>query len=503
MKSDEYFDRLMMNNFINGQFVKSAAQDEIALIEPATEARLGSAADATDAEIDEAVHHANAAQKEWRRRDGLVRAEALHKLAQRMRDNASILAELMTREMGKPFKESMDEIEWGATAMDYYAELGRTELGRVISPIVEGQFHYTVKDPLGVVAVILPFNYPLVLLCWEAAAALAAGNAVIVKPHESCCTTTLAFMECSDHMPAGLFQCLTGTGRVGGGLVAHGGTHGVAYTGSIPIGQSVAQSCAKTFKRSLIETSGHDPFLIMPSAPMNVAVDAALFSAFMNCGQICVSAERFYVHEAIHDEFVARLAEKAKALRIGNGLEKVDIGPMATEKQRTHIEEVIQKMCAQGAIVEAGGKRPSDHERGWFFEPTVLSGLSSEMDIMQEESFGPVAPICKVGSFEEALDKANDSAFGLGANLYTTDIQECFRGASELEAGMVWVNAPLLDNDAGPFGGTKSSGNGRQLGPEGLDQFRKTKTVMIDPAAQHQDFWWFPYRDDESYPGKT
>jgi len=501
MRSDEQFQRLRKHNFIGGRLVQSRATDEVPIVEPATEQVLGASADTTDAEIDDAVGQANAAQREWRKRDGLVRAEALHEVAHRLRERGPIIAELMTREMGKPYKEAMDEMEWGASAFDYYAELGRNDQGRVLGPNIEGQFHYTVKEPLGTVAVILPFNYPITLLCWEAAAALAAGNAVIVKPHEYCPTTTLTFMECTDHMPAGLFQCLTGTGRVGAGLVAHEGVRGVAYTGSIPIGQQVAQECAKSFKRALIETSGHDPFIIMPSAPIDVAVDAAVFSAFMNCGQICVSTERFYIHESIHDEFVERLIERTRQLRVGNGLDKVDMGPMASERERKRFESIMQNLVAQGAQVALGGKRPEAFEKGWFYEPTVLTGISDDMDAMRIESFGPVAPICKVNSFEEALRKANESEFGLGANLYSTDLGEVFQATSELEAGMVWVNAPLLDNDAGPFGGTKMSGDGRQLGQEGLDQFRKNKLVMIDPRAQRQSFWWFPYKDEESFQG--
>lgn len=501
MKSDELFERLGMHNFVEGRMVRSRASEEVPIIEPATEARLGASADTPDDEIDQAVECANRAQREWRKRDGLTRAEALHEVAHRLREQGPVIAELMTREMGKPYKEALDEMEWGASAFDYYAELGRNDQGRVLGPNVEGQFHYTVKEPLGTVAVILPFNYPITLMAWEAAAALAAGNAVIVKPHEYCPTTTLAFMECTDHMPAGVFQCVTGTGRVGAHLVAHEGVRGVAYTGSIPIGQSVAQECAKTFKRALIETSGHDPFIIMPSAPMDVAVDAALFSAFMNCGQICVSTERFYVHEQIHDEFIERLVERTKELRVGNGLEKVDMGPMASERELKRFEAVMENFVAQGAEVLTGGKRPDRLDKGWFYEPTVLGNVRHDMDVMTNESFGPVAPICKVSSFREALDKANDSEFGLGANLYSTDLSEVFEATAELEAGMVWVNAPLLDNDAGPFGGTKMSGDGRQLGQEGLDQFRKNKLVMIDPHANRQQFWWFPYKDEESFPG--
>jgi betaine-aldehyde dehydrogenase len=198
---------------------------------------------------------------------------------------------------------------------------------------------------------------------------------------------------------------------------------------------------------------------------------------------------------------VALLVEETRRLRVGSGLDRVDVGPMVSEKERTRYERLLARAIEQGATVAHGGGRPEDQPKGWFAEPTVLTDVSPDMEIVGDESFGPVAPVCRVSSFDEALTLANRSSYGLGANIYTTDLNEAMRATNELEAGMVWVNAPLLDNDAGPFGGRKLSGTGRQLGAEGLDQFRHTKLVMIDPAAAPQDFWWFPYSDDESYPG--
>jgi len=199
---------------------------------------------------------------------------------------------------------------------------------------------------------------------------------------------------------------------------------------------------------------------------------------------------------------VAKLIENAKGIRIGNGLGKVDMGPMVSEKERTRYETVLENAIGQGANAMLGGGRPAQFNQGWFVEPTVLSECRQQMDIFNNESFGPVAPICKVKSFEEGIEFANDSRFGLGANIYTRDLREAIRATEQLEAGMVWVNAPLLDNDAGPFGGTKMSGQGRQLGPEGIDTFRETKFVMIDPdCTDSQDGWWFPYKNEESFSG--
>jgi betaine-aldehyde dehydrogenase len=488
--------------YIGGRYVESRAADSIDVIDPATEIKIGEIAETAQAEIDEAVARANVAQKAWWKRSALDRAHLMHEAADRLAALRPQLAESMTREMGKPYKESVDEVNWCIHNIRYYAEIGRNDVGRVMGTAVEGQFHYTLKQPLGTAVFILPYNYPLVLLAWEASAALAAGNSIIVKPSEHTSLTTLMFAEAMADLPDDLFQVVTGEAAAGKALVAHPDTHFVAFTGSVPVGVSVAAKCGELMKRCLIENSGNDPFLIMPSAPLDVAARAAAFSAYMNCGQICVSAERFFVHDAIHDAFVEALVAETKKVRVGNGLDAVDMGPIVSSKERERYEGMLQSAIDEGAAAVIGGGRPGAFNRGWFVEPTVLTGCTADMTIFNNESFGPVAPICRVQSFEEGLALANDSKYGLGANIYTKDLSEGIRATEELQAGMVWVNAPLLDNDAGPFGGTKMSGMGRQLGSEGLETFRHTKTVMIDPDCQTQDFWWFPYADDEMYPGK-
>ena len=486
--------------YIDGALRNSTASTSIDVIDPATEAVIGEIPQATVSEIDDAISQANTAQKDWWKLSALDRAHSLHLCADAMHANRAPLAEALTREMGKPYKESVDEVDWCVHSIRYSAEIGRSEMGQIMGPATAGQLHYTLKQPFGTAALIMPFNYPLVLLAWEAGAALAAGNAVVVKPSEYTTLTTLLFAETFAALPKGLFQVVSGGGDVGRQLVEHEHTHVVAFTGSVPVGQSVAEACGKRLKPSLIETSGNDPFLIMPSAPLDVTARAAAFSAYMNCGQICVSAERFYVHEDIHDAFVERFIEETKNIRIGNGLDKVDMGPMVSSKERTRYEAMLDAAQTEGARTILGGDRPSEFNNGWFVNPTILVDCQPDMTLFHQESFGPVAPICRVGSFEEAVELANASKYGLGANIYTTDLSEGIRAAEQIQAGMVWVNAPLLDNDACPFGGSKLSGMGRQLGTEGLDTFRETKTVMIDPGCEPQDFWWFPYDDAESYP---
>jgi acyl-CoA reductase-like NAD-dependent aldehyde dehydrogenase len=225
------------------------------------------------------------------------------------------------------------------------------------------------------------------------------------------------------------------------------------------------------------------------------------FAAFLNAGQVCTSAERIYVHEAMHDKFVNQLAGEAKKLRVGNGLGKVDMGPMVSARERDRYEAILARAIQQGAKVVTGGKRPQHLNTGWFTDATVLSGVTPDMEIVNDESFGPIAPIVKVRSLDEAIELANKSKFGLGANIYTKDLSEAMRAVNEIQSGMVWVNVPLLDNDAVPFGGRKLSGHGRELGIEGLDQFRHTKMVLIDPEIREQQ-GWFPYADAEAWPGQ-
>jgi betaine-aldehyde dehydrogenase len=353
---------------LDGVFRRSEATESRDVIDPATENVIAQIAETTPAEVDAAVDAGHAAQKKWWRMSALERSEIMHEVANDLLAMKPQLAEALTREMGKPYKESADEVDWSVSAIRYYAETGRTDIGRVMGPAVEGHLNYTLKLPLGVVVSIQPFNYPMTLLAWEGAAALACGNAVITKPSEYTSITTLMFAEpFNKHLPPGLFQVLTGAGDAGRQLVEHPKTNMIAFTGSVPTGKAIAAKCGEMMKPTLIETSGNDPFIVMPSAPLDVVARGAAFSAYMNCGQICVSAERFFVHEAVYDEFVAKLTEHAKKIRIGNGLDKVEMGPMVAEKERTRYEGVLERAQQQGARLAYGGGRPAGYEdQGWF-----------------------------------------------------------------------------------------------------------------------------------------
>lgn len=482
--------------YIDGQYVKSSGVLEN-IIDPASEKVIGQYAQTSQGEVQTAIEAADRAQRQWWATSALDRANALHLVADKMIENSRITGECLTREMGKPFRESNWEGGAAASSFRYYAEIARSEQGRVAGPAIAGQLQMVVKEPLGTVVCIVPYNFPMLLAGWQSAAALAAGNAVIIKPSELTSMTLLLWMKAFDHLPTGLVQVITGGAQVGQMLVAHENTHAIAFTGSVPAAQAVAKSAAHRFKPTLIEASGNDAFIVMPSANVETAARGAAFAAFLNCGQVCTSAERFYVHEEIYEEFVSKLSDLARELRIGSGLEKVDIGPMASKRELERFEKVVSRALEQGAELICGGKRPPHRNSGWFYEPTVLK-VEPEMDVMHGECFGPLAPIAKVKNLDEAIKLANDSKLGLGANIYTNDLEESFRAVNEIETGIVWVNTPLNDNDAVPFGGRKFTGSGRELGTEGLDQFRRSKMVMIAPKAE-ADPEWFPYPDSDAF----
>ena len=498
------FNRLSGQQRIAGELVRSRADAAIDVLDPATEERIGEIADATPAEIDQAVAAANAAQRAWRSVNYHRRAELLHEVARRVEADRPLVAEMLTREMGKPYKESFDEVGWSVSAIDYYAEIARHEAGKVLGAAVDGQFHFTTKDPLGVVV-----HHPALQL--SAVPAVLAGDGgtrerqrrhhQALRAHD----TDDAAVHRRVRRAAERASCKSsaGGGEVGKRLVEHPDTHMVAFTGGIETGRRVAETCGRLYKRALIETSGNDPFIVMPSAPVDIAARGAAFGAFLNCGQVCAAAERFYVHERVYPEFIERLVHYTRQIRVGNGLDRVDMGPLASKREFTRYTRLLDSAITAGASVLTGGGRPAHLRKGWFVEPTVLGEVSADAPIMNDETFGPVAPVCVVRNFDEAVMLANRSRYGLGATIYTTDLDESMRAVNELEAGMVWVNAPLLDNDAGPFGGRKQSGMGRQLGAEGLDTFRHTKLAMIDHGAKAHDFWWFPYADAEAFPGKS
>lgn len=471
----------------------------VAVIDPATLAEVGSRGETTADEIEAVLARVNAAQAGWKRLDAKSRAKLLHKVASTI-EAADLrgCAELMTREMGKPYPEAIGELANCAPIFRYFAEMARDDAGKVAGTTQAGSFQYARYEPLGVSVHIMPFNFPVLLMCWTAAASLAAGNGCVVKPAPATTLSTLDFMKVFADLPADLVACLPGGAAVAEALIASERTHAVAFTGSVAAGRAVAAAAAGRMKPAVIEAGGSDPMIVTAHAPLDVAAAGAVTAAFHLSGQVCTSAERFYVVDAVHDDFVARFAAITKRLRIGHGLERSEIGPLVSEAARAKVIRLVDDARAKGATVVTGGGIPADQPVGWFYEPTILTGCTHDMAIMREEVFGPVAAICRVKDFEEALRLANDTPFGLGASIFTTSLEEAMEASERLEAGMVWVNNPLIDNDALPFGGWKASGLGRELSRLGLDTFRRAKMVIIDHKPVVQD-WWYPYPDEWFY----
>jgi acyl-CoA reductase-like NAD-dependent aldehyde dehydrogenase len=480
--------------FINPDFRPMAGQPR-PVLDPATLETVGAIAAAEAPEIDAALTAAAEAQASWKRLDAKTRAKHLHAVANAIEAaDFTWCAELMVREMGKPYPEAIGEITNCAPVFRYYAEMARDEAGKIAGTTQAGSFQFARYEPYGVSVHIMPYNFPILLMCWTVAASLAAGNACIVKPAEATTLSTLEYMKVFRSLPQGLLSCLPGGAATAQALIASERTHAVAFTGSVAAGRAVAVACAERMKPCVIEAGGSDPMIISKHAPLEIAAAGAVTAAFHLSGQVCTSAERFFVVDDVHDRFVELFAERTRALRIGNGMGKSEIGPLVSEAARAKVMRLVDDAVANGAKAVTGGRIPPAHNVGWFYEPTVLTCVRPDMAICREECFGPVAAIRRVADFDEAIRLANDSPFGLGASVFTTDLGEAMEAAERLEAGMVWVNNPLIDNDALPFGGWKASGLGRELGRQGLDAFRRSKMVIIDHKPTIQE-WWYPYPD--------
>ncbi|HEX3241325.1 MAG TPA: aldehyde dehydrogenase family protein [Solirubrobacterales bacterium] len=466
----------------------------VAVENPFTTETIASVASASPEQLDAAVASAREAWPAWGRMPAGERCELLHEVARRLRAGSEELARTMTAEGGKPLIENRDELEWTAAAFDYYAEIGRDHAGRVIPPIEATQLAMVVKDPLGVVGCIVPWNYPLLLLAWKVAPALAAGNCVVCKPSELTPLSTLALAPVFEHLPAGVANIVAGAGEVGGQLAAHPDVDAIAFTGSVATGKKVAAACLPRMARMNLEMGGKDAFIVCADvAPqLEVAARGGAWAAFLNAGQVCTSAERFYVMEEVFDDYVGLFVEHTRGLVLGDPFAvETDVGPMVSEPQRAKVLAQLEAASAAGAEILTGGDRGGTTQ-GHFLSPAVVTGAGADSALLTEETFGPVAPIVPVSSLDEAIALANGTEFGLGANVYTGDLESAVRCMRELRAGTVWINDPLTDNDAGPFGGFKQSGLGRELGREGLEAFQETKHVHIETEIEAKD-WWYPY----------
>ena len=481
---------------IDGQWARAHATETREVRNPATLERLGVVPECDAPDVDAAVGAAARAQRAWWKVPGVEKATLLHAVATRIRGKTRALSQLMTEETGKPLIESVDCIEWVAACFDYYAEIGRQSYGNSIPPVQPHQINFTIKEPFGVVAAIVPFNFPLLLMAWKVAPALAAGNTLVCKPPHQNPLGNLLLAECYDGLPPGVVNVITGGPATGELLVRHPGVDLIAFTGSVAAGRRIAAQAGADLKKVNLELGSVDPFIVFADADLDVAVPGVAWARLLNAGQVCTSPKRIYLEHPIAEEFTRRLDAYVRTLTVGDPRRpETDIGPLISSDALALVERQVATALSEGARVLRGGRRMSVAGLpGHFFEPTILTDVRHGSLPTTEEIFGPVLSLTVARDADEAIAMANDSKFGLGASVYTRSLELALRAMEHVKAGTFWVNDPLTDNDAGPFGGMRWSGIGRELGEAGLDAFREPKHAHIDYVMERKTYW-YPYRD--------
>jgi acyl-CoA reductase-like NAD-dependent aldehyde dehydrogenase len=470
---------------VGGGPLEPPGGDRLQVLDPATAEPFEEVPAGTAAEVDAAVAAAGDAFEGWWATPAARRGQLLGRATEHARGQVEELAASLTREQGKPLREARLEVERCLETLEHYAGLAKNLRGGYVPNLDEGAYGMVLRRPLGVVGAIVPWNFPTTLLANKLGPALVTGNTVVAKPAETTPLTTLRLAELlhAGGLPAGSFNVVTGTGPVAGdALVRHPRVRKVAFTGSTPVGRRTMAAAAEQLKRVTLELGGSDPMIICDDADLDRAVSAASVGRFFNCGQACLATKRLFVFDAVADEVTERLVAKAARLRVGPGTgERVLMGPMHSARQRALIEEQVADAVDRGATVLCGAARPEveGYERGFFYAPTLLLEPPPDARVAVEETFGPVLPIWRVGGLEEAIERANDSAFGLGSAIWTRDLHRANQAAERLEAGYTWVNSINKVYDELPFGGMKQSGYGKEHGIEALDYYQETKSVVV------------------------
>ncbi|RYE39697.1 MAG: NAD-dependent succinate-semialdehyde dehydrogenase [Hyphomicrobiales bacterium] len=466
---------------IDGEWVGADAGDTAAVLNPATGNRIGSVPHLGATETRRAIEAAEKALPAWRALLAKERGRILRRWFDLIIDNQDDLARILTAEQGKPHKEALSEIVSGAQFIEWFAEESRRAYGETMPAPAHDRRIVVIKQPVGVCAAITPWNFPNTIITRKAAAALAAGCTMVVRPDTKTPYSALALAELASRagVPAGALNVITGVPEaIGLELTTNPTVRKVSFTGSTRVGKILMEQSASTIKKLALELGGNAPFIIFDDADVDAAVDGAIASKFRNAGQACVGANRFYVHDDIYDEFVTKLAAQVSEIRVGDGADPdTTMGPLidvnAVEKVESHLEDAVSK----GARVAAGGSRHA--LGGSFFEPTVLVDVPREARLSREETFGPLAALFRFSDEAELLDAANDTEFGLAAYFYSRDIGRIWRIAEALETGMVGVNVGLMANEAVPFGGIKESGVGREGAHDGLEDYLETKYICL------------------------
>jgi succinate-semialdehyde dehydrogenase/glutarate-semialdehyde dehydrogenase len=472
---------------IDGKPAGGASGKKIDVVNPATEEVIGCVWEATPAEVDAAVRSSAKAFKEWRLTPAADRANIMMKVIGAVRENADALGKLITSEVGKPFPQAKGEVGGFAAVMEYYAQEARRIHGSVLQSDHRDKFTYVLREPIGVVAAIPPWNDPLHLLSRMMGPALAAGCTVVAKPSSETPLATLAMADVAMKagLPAGVLNVITGAGSTtGSALTAHALVNKIALTGSLEGGKQVMRAAADGIKRVTLELGGQSPCIVWEDADLEKVIESLTFQSFRSCGQVCNRTNRVYVHEKVYDQVVNGVAEFAKRVTQGDGFKDgVDIGPLVNAKQLAWVSSVVEDAVKKGAKVLTGGKRLEG--KGFFYPPTVLGNCTQEMKVIAEETFGPVLGFVKVsGGLAAAIDMANDNAYGLAAYFFSRDQRNCFLAARDLKAGSVWINDIHGSYLQAPYGGMKQSGMGREQGSIAVDDYLEYKTVYQEMSYE-------------------
>jgi succinate-semialdehyde dehydrogenase/glutarate-semialdehyde dehydrogenase len=466
--------------FINGAWVSAQSGQTFSVTNPANGEVLAAVADCGAGETELAIEAASNAWPEWRAKTAAARAAILRRWNDLILENVEDLAMLMTLEQGKPLAESRGEVRYGASFIEWFAAEGQRAYGDIIPPHAPGLRLLVTKQPVGVVAAITPWNFPNAMITRKVAPALAAGCTVVLKPSEETPLSALALAELAQRagFPAGVFNLITGTDAptIGKVLTDSSFVRKLSFTGSTAVGKLLMRQCAGTVKKISLELGGNAPFIVFNDADLDAAVEGAIISKYRNAGQTCVCANRIYVQSGVYEAFLEKFTAAVQKQKVGAGIDQgVQIGPLINEKALGKVQRLVQDAAQKGARVLAGGKAME----GTFYSPTVLADVTSGMDIMHEEIFGPVAPVIRFETEDEVIQMANDTPYGLAAYFYGRDIGRVFRVAEALEYGMVGVNTGIVATAIAPFGGVKESGIGREGSKYGIEEFLEVKYICL------------------------
>jgi len=472
---------LRTGGVVNGNWLEAGA-NTFAVTNPANGELIASLTAMGPSETEAAIDAAYVAQKDWAARTGKERATVLRKLYDLMVANADDLATILTMEMGKPLAEAKGEILYGASYVEWFAEEAKRVYGDVIPGHQADKRIVVIKQPVGVVGMITPWNFPNAMLARKMAPALAVGCAVVAKPAGETPLSAIALAVLAERagLPAGLFNLITSTDgpSVGKVMCASDKLRKISFTGSTEVGRILMRQGADKILRMSMELGGNAPFIVFDDADVDAAVEGAMISKYRNAGQTCVCANRLYVQAGVYDEFARKLSEKVGQLKIGDGFgDGVTTGPLIDKNGLAKVEDHVADAVAKGARVVSGGRRSNAGEL--FYEPTVLTGVTKAMKVAREETFGPVAPLFKFETVEDVIAQANDTEFGLAAYFYARDMSRVWRVAEALEYGMVGINTGLISTEVAPFGGIKQSGQGREGSHYGVDDYLETKYLCL------------------------